>query len=203
VFHFFRTPYLIKKLFFNRVWGFSCSQNKLYLTFDDGPHPSITPWILDFLKQENVKATFFCVGDNVRKYPEIYHRILQEGHKVGNHTMYHNNASKTSKKDYFESIQEADKYIKSDLFRPPYGRLPIIWEKEILKKFKIIKWTWLSYDYDSNVSIDTILNQTKKINSGSILVLHDNPKISEKQKELLPKLLFQLKENNFTFELIP
>ena len=135
----FKTPYLIKKLLFNRLWGFSNSIKKVYLTFDDGPHPDITPWVLDFLSNENIKATFFCVGDNVRKYPKIYARILKDGHAVGNHTMYHDNALSTVKKEYFESINKASNYIDSTLFRPPYGRLPITWENELIKKYKIVK----------------------------------------------------------------
>lgn len=198
----FKTPYLIKKILFKRLWGFSNSLNKVYLTFDDGPHPDITPWILDLLSNENIKATFFCVGENVRKYPAIYDRILKDGHAVGNHTMYHNNARNTQKKEYFDSIKKASAYIESNLFRPPYGRLPITWENELLKKYKIVMWSWLSYDFDMNQSISKILKKAKKINSGDILVLHDNPKISEKQKELLPELIRFIKERKITFEVL-
>ena len=199
---FFKTPYLIKKIFFNRIWGFSIQKKSVYLTFDDGPHPDITPWILDILKKEQIKATFFCVGDNVRKYPEIYQRILKEGHKTGNHTMYHSNASNCSKEEYKTSIQEAEKYINTNLFRPPYGRLPMTWEKEIIDKYKIIMWTWLSYDFDIKTSIETILKKTNEIKNGDIIVLHDNPKIAKKQKELLPLILHKLKEKKLTFDLI-
>ena len=198
----FKTPYLIKKILFKRLWGFSSSLNKVYLTFDDGPHPDITPWILDLLSNENIKATFFCVGENVRKYPAIYDRILKDGHAVGNHTMNHNNASNTQKKEYFDSIKKASAYIESNLFRPPYGRLPITWENELLKKYKIVMWSWLSYDFDMNQSISKILKKAKKINSGDILVLHDNPKILEKQKELLPELIRFIKERKITFEVL-
>ncbi len=198
----FKTPYLIKKILFKRLWGFSNSLNKVYLTFDDGPHPDITPWILDLLSNENIKATFFCVGENVRKYPAIYDRILKDGHAVGNHTMYHNNARNTQKKEYFDSIKKASTYIESNLFRPPYGRLPITWENELLKKYKIVMWSWLSYDFDMNQSISKILKKAKKINSGDILVLHDNPKILEKQKKLLPELIRFIKERKITFEVL-
>lgn len=199
---FFKTPHLIKKFFFRRLWGFSISKKSIYLTFDDGPHPEITPWILDYLTQEKIQATFFCVGDNVRKYPEIYARILKDGHAVGNHTMYHNKARTTQKKEYFDSINKASDFIETTLFRPPYGRLPIIWENAISKKYKIVMWSWLSYDFDKNISVETILKKAKKIKSGDILVLHDNPKISEKQKDLLPQLIKELKRANFIFETI-
>lgn len=199
---FFKTPHLIKKFFFRRLWGFSISKKSIYLTFDDGPHPEITPWILDYLTQEKIQATFFCVGDNVRKYPEIYARILKDGHAVGNHTMYHNKARTSLKKEYFDSINKASDFIETTLFRPPYGRLPITWENAISKKYKIVMWSWLSYDFDKNISVETILKKAKKIKSGDILVLHDNPKISEKQKDLLPQLIKELKLANFTFETI-
>lgn len=200
---FFKTPYLIKKLFFRRIWGFSHSNNSVYLTFDDGPHPDITPWILDYLLMENIKATFFCVGDNVRKHPEIYERILSEGHAVGNHSMYHKNAIKTSQTPYLSSIEEASQLIQTNLYRPPYGRLPIAWERTILEKYKIIMWSWLSYDYDQQISVSQILKKAKSIIPGDILVLHDNPKIIAKQKELLPQLIHLLKEKKLTFEIIP
>ena len=199
---FFKTPYLFRKIFSKRIWGFSCPENSVYLTFDDGPHPLITPWVLDFLKEEGIKATFFCVGDNVRKYNEIFQQIISDGHEVGNHTMYHTNAVKTDKKTYFSSLEEATNFISSNLLRPPYGRLPLFWETEIRRKFKIIMWTWLSYDFDPKISIDKIIKRAKKIKSGDILVLHDNPKIAEKQKKLLPELISYLKENNFTFKVI-
>jgi len=202
VLRFFKTPYLIKKLFFRRIWGFSLNKKSVYLTFDDGPHPDITNWILDYLSRESIKATFFCVGENVRKYPEIYARIIKDGHSVGNHSMHHNKASSSQKKEYLDSISQASELIKSNLFRPPYGRLPITWEEGFLKDYNIIMWSWLSYDFDKNISVKTILKKAKKIKSGDILVLHDNPKITEKQKELLPKLIRELKHNNFTFETI-
>lgn len=200
---FFKTPFLFKILFFKRIWGFSHSKKSVYLTFDDGPHPDITPWILDYLLMENIKATFFCVGDNVRKYPEIYLRILQEGHAIGNHSMHHNNAIKTSLSAYLLSIDEASKLIQTNLYRPPYGRLPISWGNSILGKYKIIMWSWLSYDYDQQISVSQILKKAKRISPGDILVLHDNPKITAKQKELLPQLIQLLKEKKLTFEIIP
>lgn len=198
----FKTPYLIKRILFKRTWGFSNSLKKVYLTFDDGPHPDITPWILDVLYNENIKATFFCVGENVRKYPAIYNRILKDGHSVGNHTMHHENARYTEKKEYFESIKTASNFIDSKLFRPPYGRLPITWENELIKKYKIVMWSWLSYDFDMNQPVNKILKKAKKINSGDILVLHDNPKITNRQKQLLPELIQFLKEKKITFEVI-
>jgi len=187
---FFRVPWIVRKIFFKRTWDFNLSKNEVFLTFDDGPHPEITPWILDFLKTEQITACFFCVGENVEKYPEIYARIILDGHTVGNHTMNQNNAIKTAKKDYTNSIYNASNFIDSTIFRPPYGRLPIWLSNKILKNYKIIMWTWLSYDYDNRVSIDKILSKAhQQIKKGDILVLHDNAKIKDRQKILLPKLV--------------
>lgn len=187
---FYKVPWIVRKIFFKRTWDFRLSKNEVFLTFDDGPNPDITPWILDLLHLHQINACFFCVGENVEKYPEIYHRIIQDGHQVGNHTMNHNNAFKTTKKEYIESFNLANRTIKTNLFRPPYGRLPITMGKTILNTHKIIMWTWLSYDFDHQISIDKILSKAqKKIRNGNILVLHDNPKIKERQKILLPKLI--------------
>lgn len=199
---FFKTPFFLPWLFPRRKWGFSLS-NFVYLTFDDGPNPNITPFVLDTLKTSGLKATFFCVGDNVRKYPELYQRILDEGHRVGNHTMYHNNASKTDFDTYIYSFLEAEKYIKSNLFRPPYGRLDFRKMKAISQSKKIIMWSWLSYDFDLKIPVDKILVKAKnQIKPGSIIVLHDNIKIISRTKELLPQLIDELKTKKFSFGLI-
>lgn len=199
---FFKTPFFLPWLLPRRKWGFSFS-DFVYLTFDDGPNPSITPFVLDTLKVSGSKATFFCVGDNVRKYPELYQRILDEGHRVGNHTMYHNNASKTDFDTYIASFLEAEKYIQSNLFRPPYGRLDYRKIKAISQSKKIIMWSWLSYDFDKSVSIEKILQKAKKqIKAGDILVLHDNEKVKERMVDLLPKLLEIIKSKQLDFKTI-
>lgn len=198
----FKIPKFVRFLFPKRVWGFSVSDKRIFLTFDDGPHPSITPFVLDELAKRNLKATFFCVGANVEKYPIVYKRILAEGHAVGNHTMRHENGKKTNSALYFSSIENASTLIESTLFRPPYGRIRKSQVNELAKKYRIIMWTWLSYDYDQSVSVDQILLKAEKIKSGDILVLHDNSKIVEKQQELLPKLLEKLLSKGFTFSTI-
>jgi peptidoglycan/xylan/chitin deacetylase (PgdA/CDA1 family) len=200
----FRTPSIVRKLLFKRTWGFSMDKNEVYLTFDDGPHPDITPWVLDYLKAQNIKACFFCVGENVKRYPELFKRILNEGHQVGNHTMYHTNSHKTSFKEYEQSIREAAAHIPSNLFRPPYGRLSTLRARKIAKQYKIIVWSWLSYDFDDGVSISEILSKAEKqIVGGDILVVHDNPKFTLRQKELLPKLIDVIRKKGLIFGRIP
>lgn len=198
-----KVPKLASVFYSKRIWGFSLNKNAVYLTFDDGPHPEITPFVLDELKKRNIRATFFCVGNNVKQYPELFQRIKEEGHQIGNHTMRHENASKTNAENYFKSIEEANSLIQSDLFRPPYGRLSPRLAKEISKKYKIIMWSWLSYDFDPKICVTRILwKANKQIKAGDILVLHDNPKIIEKQKELLPKLLDVIQRKKLNCELI-
>ncbi len=196
----FRVPKFASVLYNKRVWGFSLSEKKIFLTFDDGPHPDITSFVLDILKEQKLKATFFCVGENVKKYPEIFQRILDEGHQVGNHTQRHENATKVTAESYLKSVEEANIYIQSKFFRPPYGRLSPRLARTLAQKYEIIMWTWLSYDFDPKVCVTEILFKAEKqVNAGDILVLHDNPKIAEKQKELLPKLIGVLKAKGFEF----
>lgn len=179
------------------------SKNSIYLTFDDGPNPEITPFVLDELHKRNLKATFFCVGENVLKYPEIFARIKSEGHQVGNHTYQHENANKVTAENYLNSIEKAETLIQTRIFRPPYGRLSPRLARKISEKYKIIMWTWLSYDFDNEVSVQEILSKAEKqIKEGDILVLHDNAKIAEKQMELLPSLLDLLISKKVQFDII-
>ena len=197
-----RSPKFLTKIFPTRIWGITVSDKSLFLTFDDGPHPGITPWVLDFLKEQGIVATFFCVGENVLKHPELYERILNEGHKTGNHTMKHLNGMKTDKETYLSSIKEAENVIHSNLFRPPYGRLSKRLDKVVSERFKIIMWSWLSKDYDNTVPIEKIILAAKRIKPGDILVFHDNVKTKERLKEILPPIIKSLKENQFEFKLI-
>ena len=200
----FRPPRLLRLFYSQRTWGFSIEKNLLYLTFDDGPTPEITPWILDELKKENLKATFFCVGENVKRYPKIYERILNEGHVVGNHTHRHENSTSVQPAKYLASIEEADKLILSPLFRPPYGRLSPSLARKIAKKYNIIMWSWLSYDFDPNVPVEEILNRAKsQLKKGDILVLHDNAKTADRQKLILPEIIKIIKEKGFDLSTIP
>lgn len=162
----------------------------VYLTFDDGPIPEATPWVLDQLQEYNAKATFFCVGENVRKYPKIYQRILDEGHTVGNHTYNHLNAWKTKKHTYLSNVEEASEVIDSKLFRPPYGKLTPALSKKIAEDYDIIMWDILSGDFDSNISAEKCLSNVKKnAREGSIIVFHDSIKAIDKLKVVLPHVL--------------
>jgi peptidoglycan/xylan/chitin deacetylase (PgdA/CDA1 family) len=199
----FKPPSIVRSIYSKRTWKIEGNKPTVYITFDDGPHPDITPFVLDLLNEYNFKATFFCVGSNVKRYPEIYNRILDEGHSVGNHTMNHERAGNVSPEHYLASIKEASTLISSDLFRPPYGKLSPHLARKLASQYKVIMWTWLSYDFDLRISVEKILAKAEKqIKNGDILVLHDNSKIAERQKELLPKLFHLLKQKGFETEII-
>ncbi|MEY4520894.1 MAG: hypothetical protein RIT10_79 [Bacteroidota bacterium] len=199
----YKTPRFSKWIFPKKTWGFSRKYPIVYLTFDDGPDPEITPWVLDVLKEQRIKATFFCVGQNVKNYPEIYQRMLAEGHQVGNHTMQHNKGTHTSFEKYVTSVEDAHELIHSRLFRPPYGRITPKQTAYLKKKFTIVMWTWLSYDYDPTVSTETILDKAKKhIKAGDILVFHDNKKSKDRLKVLLPETLKIIQEKQLNFNIL-
>jgi peptidoglycan/xylan/chitin deacetylase (PgdA/CDA1 family) len=185
------------------LWGFSFAENTVYLTFDDGPNNGITDWILDYLKSKSISATFFCVGENAKKNPKLIERIKKEGHGIGGHTMRHEKSTKTSWLNYQKSVEQCQELIKSTLFRPPYGRLSMRRATELSKHYQIVMWTWLSYDFDTKVSVDQIIDKGRKqIKSGDIIVLHDNQKMIQKVKVLLPELIELIELKGFKFGVI-
>ena len=206
-----KIPWIIKKIFSNYIWNLPNNGNKIYLTFDDGPTPEITEWVLLQLKKCNAKATFFCIGDNVGKYPEIYKKILTEGHKTGNHTFNHLNGWKTPTLKYIENSNLCQSTINNhnstinNLFRPPYGKIKPS-QSKILRKldYKIIMWDIISYDFDSEISSEKCIeNVIKNVKSGSIIVFHDSKKAFKNLEHALPKILEELNNRGFIFESIP
>ena len=194
-------PPLIARFFFNRyVWNIKNDTDSVYLTFDDGPNSKATAWTLSFLKKESIKATFFCVGNNILKEPEIFKQLIDDGHSIGNHLMNHENGFKTKNKDYFSSFEQAKKISRTSLFRPPYGKIKPSQAKTILKKDKIVMWTWLSYDYDKNIDIQTIIKKAEQIKAGDILVFHDSEKSLERLKLLLPEVVRLIKNKKLNFK---
>ena len=185
------------------IWSMTTATKEVFLTFDDGPHPTITPFVLDCLKQYNAKATFFCIGKNVQQYPEVYRQILDEGHSVGNHTYNHLNGWKTNDKDYFEDIQQAANIINSKLFRPPYGRITKFQQQQLQSAFKIVMWDVLSGDFDVNLSKENCLqNVIKHAKQGSVIVFHDSEKAYQRLEYALPLVLQCFKEKEFCMKTI-
>lgn len=194
----FRPPQWIAWFYRSCTWRLAVSDKTVFLTFDDGPHPDITPFVLEELARRKMTATFFCVGENVVRYPEIVEQILAGGHTIGNHTMRHTNGRKVSNAVYFESVADFDRVFPTPLFRPPYGRLRLSQLRELRKQYRVILWSWLSYDFDATVPIERILEKSASIRPGDIVVLHDNPKITERIHVLLPQLLDRLEKKGYT-----
>ena len=213
-----KTNRVIKKLFSNYVWDIPNNENKIYLTFDDGPTPEITTWVLDQLEQYNAKATFFCIGKNIEQHPEIFKKIVESGHTTGNHTFNHLNGWKTTIDEYLENIETCETTIsnlqseintdisglKSKIFRPPYGKIKRAQAKKLRQKgYKIIMWDVLSADFDQSITKEKCLNNViSNTQSGSIIVFHDSVKAFKNLEYVLPRVLQYLTENNFSFETI-
>lgn len=199
----FRPVLLLRWIFSNRIWKISTQNPVVYLTFDDGPTPELTRSILQILDRYEAKATFFCVGENARNHQELIEELRFKGHAVGNHTMSHEKSTSVSKNDYIRSIQVAEEHTSKRLFRPPYGRLNFFWTREISQKYKVVMWSWLSYDFDREVPIERIVEKARKqIRKGDIIVLHDNQKVADRVLILLPEILEILKEKGLRSEAI-
>jgi len=198
-----RAPKLYRSLYPGSYWRFNSDKKVVYLTFDDGPIPEITPWVLDVLDKYNIKATFFCVGDNVRKHPDIYEMVLERGHKVGNHTFHHIQGLKTGTHSYLEDVDEAYFKIDSILFRPPHGHMRFSQFWALRKLYKIIMWDVVTRDYSRLMTADQVFEVVKKYTrNGSIIVFHDSLKAGNRMKESLPKSIEWLMEQGYSFELI-
>lgn len=195
-----KTPKFIQNLFPNFTWSIPTANQEIFLTFDDGPIPEVTPWVLEQLAQYNAKATFFCVGDNVQKNPEVFQQVLDAGHTVGNHTYNHLNGWASDNLPYFHNIRKCANLVNSDLFRPPYGRLKPGQAQFLQRHYRIVMWDVLSGDFDPNISKEQCLNNiTDKAKAGSIIVLHDSIKAKEKLYYVLPKVLKHFSSLGYTF----
>jgi peptidoglycan/xylan/chitin deacetylase (PgdA/CDA1 family) len=186
-----KTPKLVQRSLSERVWAFPNKTNEVYLTFDDGPIPEVTPWVLDTLASFNAKATFFCIGDNIKKHPTVFKKVLKEGHTIGNHTQHHLNGRKTSTKVYLKDVEKCASLIESELFRPPYGRVSSKQVRKLKKKgYTIVMWDVLSGDFDKKISVEKCCqNVIQHIEPGSIVVFHDSLKAEKNLKYALPKVL--------------
>ena len=175
----------------------------IYITFDDGPVSEVTPQILDLLDEYKVKATFFCVGENVKKFPEVYAEVIRRGHKTGNHTFNHLKGIQVSKNEYVGNVQKAAEYIDSNLLRPPYGRITFSQKKKLRNKFEIIMWDVLTQDYDKSLSPDKIMeNITRYSRNGSIVVFHDSIKAKDNVLTVLPQAINWWRKEGYSFGIL-
>lgn len=204
-------PSVCRFLFPAMLWRMPAGEKCLYLTFDDGPHPTITPQVLDILRRYDAKATFFCIGNNVRKYHETFELLRKEGHSVGNHTFNHENGWKTKDDDYVKSVMEANELIHSNLFRPPHGKIRFSQIRKILEcckdvsaKINIVAWSVIAYDWDKNLTSEQVYNNVIfNAKDGSIIAFHDSEKAYQRMIEALPRVLEYFSRKGYKFKAIP
>jgi peptidoglycan-N-acetylglucosamine deacetylase len=203
--YFLKIPWWVRKLFPSYTWRMPATDKSLYLTFDDGPHPTITPWVLAELRKYHARATFFCIGNNVERFPDVYRQILADGHAVGNHTYSHKNGWKTPGADYLADVQRAVPLIDSGLFRPPYGRIRNAEAKKLAEttgkeNVKIVMWDVLSADFDPTLTPEACAGIVlKHAEPGSVIVFHDSEKAFPRLRHALPVVLEKFENAGFTF----
>ncbi|MBQ0069969.1 MAG: polysaccharide deacetylase family protein [Bacteroidales bacterium] len=199
-----RPPVLYRMLFPETVWRIHKREHTVYLTFDDGPIPEVTPWVLDTLDHYGIKATFFCVGDNVARNPELFAEIRRRGHSVGNHTMNHMKSMNVSASTYLDNVKKAHALIQSPLFRPPHGLLRWTQSHVLRSHFSIIMYDLVTRDYSKKLTGEQVLENVKKYaRNGSIIVFHDSLKAERNMKYALPRAIEWLKSQGYNFDRIP
>lgn len=196
-----RTPEIIQNLFPNFVWRIPTTDKRIYLTFDDGPIPEVTPWVMDHLNNFNAKATFFCVGENVQKHPGVFLKLRKNGHSVASHTNNHISGWSTENIPYFHNVRRGATLVKSPIFRPPYGRIKPSQMPFLMRHYHIVMWDVLSGDFDPKISeeqcLDNVLENTRP---GSIIVFHDSLKSQKKLEFVLPQVLAYFTKLGYTFQ---
>ena len=201
--YFPRTPHIARFIYPNLTWRIREKKKSIYITFDDGPDPVVTPAVLNLLDKYNAKATFFCVGEKVEQNREVYSSLLSKGHAVGNHSFNHLNGKDTPLEEYTENIHKATELIESDLFRPPYGKITTKQVKVLRNSYKIIMWSVLPGDFDSRLSQEMVLNRAiRYTQKGSIVVFHDNIKFQKKMMHALEGLLIHFSKKGYQFNAI-
>lgn len=198
-------PLLYRILFPEAIWRLNRrGRRTVYLTFDDGPVPSQTPWVLDILDRYGIRATFFMVGDNVRRYPELRDEVLRRGHSVGNHSMHHLQGTKTRTARYLDDIREAAEHIPSALFRPPHGIMRWAQSRRIRSDYNIIMYDVVSRDYSRRLTPDQVFDNVRRYTRpGSIIVFHDSDKAAPNMRAALPRAIEWLLSQDYEFDTIP
>lgn len=201
-----KSPLLLKAIYAPFVWNITTQEKVVYLTFDDGPIPDVTEWVLEQLAKYQAKATFFCIGDNVYKHPDIFAKLVAQGHSIGNHTFNHLNGWKTADTMYWENVGKCNDIlpVETNLFRPPYGRIKLSQAKPLLEDHHIVMWDVLTGDFEKYLSPERCLEKTLRYTSpGSIVVLHDSHKAWRNMSYVLPRMLEDLSERGYRFDALP
>ncbi len=199
--YYIKTPWIVKLFLRNLIWSIDECENKIFVTFDDGPESSVTPEILEILEKYKAKATFFCVGKKVLNHPEIPEQARRTGHTIGNHTFSHIKGKKTTDDEFFSDIDKCNELLKSRLFRPPYGSITLRQTDRLKEKFKILMWEVLPGDFDNKISPEKCLSRSIRYSkSGTIIVFHDNQKSKDKVLYVLPRYLEHFSKLGYTFE---
>ena len=195
-------PWFFRAIYPDAIFRMDPDEKAVYLTFDDGPIPEATPFILDTLAMEGVKATFFMVGDNVRKYPELYRRVVAEGHRIGNHTFNHRGGFRQSIKTYYDNAEKADGLLHTNLFRPPHGWMRLDQYFWLGRKYRIVMWDLVTRDYSKWMTAEGVLNNVKRYaRNGSIITFHDSLKSIDKLRTALPEAIRWLKKQGYEFRI--
>ncbi len=198
-----QTPFVVRLFYPSLLWMVNTANKEIFLTFDDGPHPEITPKVLNILNQFNAKASFFCVGENIFKFPDVFDEIVRQKHLIGNHTYNHLNGWKTKNAEYYDNIEKCNKLVKSDFFRPPYGKIKPSQISTLKKRYKIVMWSALSYDFSNKITAKECLDiAVKNTRKGTITVFHDSKKASKNMLYALPKYLEHFSDLGYKFSAI-
>lgn len=194
-------PKLVRWMYPQAIWRMNPKEKAVYLTFDDGPIPQMTPWVLDVLDKYNIKATFFLVGDNVRKHPKEFEMLKARGHRLGNHTFNHIRGFEWLTKNYLANTEKANELIQTDLFRPPHGHMRWLQYELLRRKYKIIMWDLVTRDYSKHLNGEQVFEKVKKyVRNGSIITFHDSIKSEKNTKYALPRSIEWLLEQGYEFK---
>ena len=194
-------PQFIRQLYPRACWRMNASERSVYLTFDDGPIPEVTPWVLDVLDKYKVKATFFMVGDNVRKHPEEYNMVVERGHRIGNHTYNHLRGLEEPTEHYVGNTDKADCYLKTDLFRPPHGFMRMSQYRVLSERYRIIMWDLVTRDYNPKLTGEQVLGKVKRyVRNGSIITFHDSLRATHNLYYALPRAIEWLLAEGYEFK---
>ena len=196
-----QVPTFFRNLYPKALWRMDANERSVYLTFDDGPIPVITPWVVELLGRYGIKATFFMVGDNVHKFPQEFMQVVEGGHRVGNHTFNHLKGLFTSTKDYIDNVDQADAFIHSNLFRPPHGLLRTSQYRELSKRYQFVMWDLVTRDYSFRLYGEDVLANVKRYTrNGPIITFHDSMRSESNLRYALPRSLDWLLEQGYTFK---